>query len=592
MKKTLALLALLVLGFSTPGAQSIYPNAITDRLVRQTPDSITVPASLNATFVDPSFGRVLRRLTNGTVGNASNQNASHRTPSSEQVAAWGHNSDRFYDTTPHGTIEYFAFDASNGHATYVRDLPFTSEPTFSRVRPSIIYGAVGYKVIAYDTDTLTSTTLLDLTKFDPAYAVAPLVLGGTVQSSAGSTERLVAFYGGSSQDKHFRAVVFDVANPAGASVLDTVAKTLNGVSVSLDASFHLHAIGMDQSGRYAILYPAGTDQAAGAAPMYAWDIDAGIVTANRTSPYGHDASGFGLYVNNDNGPCSPYDALQYQFRKLSDIPHPTCVVVPPLTPKMAAMEDHPQWNNARPDVILPFVTATIRYYEDTARNLETDPAHRVNTVPYRAGDNEILSIDPVTGTLYRWAHHFADIYADDGEQMGASFWYQPIPQISPDGRWILFDSNMLKTLGLDAAEPNPAAKHRADLFLIDTAQPLTTTAPSGQTSQPTVIVSPTALVSLQPFTVTVTGDCTDVSSVELFSNGTSQGTKSCDPSGTLFPFPNGLPAGTYTFTATATGPAGTSDPSDPVQQVIAAKKPGKRGVKVTGGGLELLQPAA
>lgn len=584
IKRSLMLGALLALGVSSSLAQTtVYPTAVTDLIARPVP-SITVPAGLNSTFVDPSFGRVIRRITNGTTGNASNQNASHRMPSSEQVAAFGRNSDRFYAETPYGTIEYFKLDVATGNATYLRDLPFTSEPTFSRVQPSVIYGPVGYRVIAYDTDTNVSTTLLDLTKSDPAYAVAPLVLGGSVQSSAGSVERIIAFYGGASQDKHFRAVVFDAANPANASVLDTVAKTLNGVPIAMD-SFHIHAIGMDQSGRYAIIYPTGPDQSAGAAPMYAWDVSAGVVTANRTMPWGHDSAGYGVYVNNAGDIGSPYDAYEFAVRNLNDLSHYTKVISPQLTPQMVNMDTHPNWANARPDVLTPLVVGTYRFYENIAQNLDTDPTHRTNTVAWRAGDNEIDSFMPVAGgTIYRWAHHFSNIYSDDGSGAGIGFWYEPIPQVSPDGRWILFHSNMQKSLGLDAVEKSAAFKYRSDLFLIDTQQPLvTSTAPSS--TAPTVIVSPTTLVSNQAFTVTVTGDCTDVTGVELFKNGTSQGVKACDPTGTLFPFPSGLSASTYTFTATATGPAGTSDPSNPVQQTIAARKPGKRGVKVTGGGL-------
>ena len=548
-----------------------YPNAVTDRQIRPVV-ATTVPAGVNSTFIEKAFSRTIKRLTNETVG--STKGSSHRMLSSESACAFGCNSDRFVCTTPNGSIEYFTLDGQ-GNATFIKKLPFTNEPTFSRLRPSIVYGAVGFQVIEYDTNLATSKVLWDLAQFDPSYAISGLYLGGSVQSSASNPERVVVFYGGSGADKHFKVAVFEASNPANIKVYDTMGKTVDGQAVSVDFGYHVHAIGVDKSGQYVLVYPSGTDQSAGAAVSYVWDVINNTIMPNRTYPWGHDATGFGDYINNTGDFGSPYDAFQYAYRKLNALTTPTRVIRPQVTPKLVNSDGHPQWNNARPDTLTPFAESTMRFYEDIPENLETDPTHRTNTTPWREFDNELLSIHPTDGNIYRWCHHFANIYADDGRTMNYSFWYQPIAQVSPNGRWLIWHSNMMKTLGIDPTEPNPSAKYRSDLFLVDTSLPM-----AGATPNPPIVVNPMAITRNQPFTVTVNSDGVDVTDIELFQDGVSQGTKPFVATGTAFAYTAGLPAGTYIFTAVAKGPGGSSDPSDPITQVIAPGKPHKPSVTV------------
>lgn len=541
-------------------APSSYSNAVVDTVVRTVP-SVTVPPNVNDTFLDPSFGRVIHRITNANTGTTAN--LSHRTPSSEQACAWGCNSDRFYGVTTKGTVEYFTIDAL-GVATYVKNLPFTSEPTFSRVSPSIIFGVVGFKIIAYDTDTNTQSTLFDLALVDPTYTANGLVMGST-QSSASTPERLTVFYGGTSQDKHFRVCVFNAANVANRLILDTQAMTINGVPVTMLAC-HIHAIGLDQSGRYVLVYTTQPDINAGVPQTYVWDTTLGTLTGLTVAGQGHACDGYGVHINKDVQ--GTWDAIQWQYRSLANVAHPTNVIQSVLRPEVVYESDHGAWNNARADAVTPFGTGVYRFHEDTSRNLSTDPNQRLNTVPWRACDNEILSVHPTTGVISRWCHHFADVYTDDGTNFGsgASFWYQPIPQVSPDGRYILWDSNMLKTLGTDAGSKDTTQQHRTDLFLVDTTQPLSNTG---------VSITPMTVTRNQPFTVTVASDGIDVMSVELFQNGISQGVKPYVSTGTQYPYANGLPTGSYTFTADAIGSGGTSPVSDSVVLTVAPGIPNK-----------------
>lgn len=465
-------------------APSVYPYACTDLIARPLP-AFTIPPDANATFVDTSFGRIIRRLTDGSTGNANGR--SFRVPSSENACAWRRDSQGFVCLTTGGTTKYFALDAT-GQATYVCDVPFATEPTFSRVRPSIVYGttqggSVGWKVLAYDVDARVQTTLLDLAQVDPAYAVSGLYFGGATQSSATTPERIVVWYGGSGQDKMFRVLVFDAGNPSNRLIYDTVARTINGVAVPVDFPFHVHSCGLDQSGRYVLVYPAGGDIVAGAAQSYAWDTTTGAIVGMRKAAAGHACDGYGVHVNKDGSIRSPYDADSWVTRALGS-DSPSAVPTALLRPALVYASDHPQYNNARADVVTPFATITYPFDQDIPRNLSTDPNQRLNTVPIRAWDDEVLLIHPVTGTVSRFCHHFSDIYADDGSPVSASFEYQPMPQVDPAGRWLIWMSNAMKTLGLDAGSKSAAIAHRTDLFLIDLLQ-----APSVTIADPTSLLA-------------------------------------------------------------------------------------------------------
>jgi hypothetical protein len=46
-----------------------------------------------------------------------------------------------------------------------------------------------------------------------------------------------------------------------------------------------------------------------------------------------------------------------------------------------------------------------------------------------------------------------------------SFWYEPRPNVSGDGRWVLFTSNWEKTLGADPVGESGTG-YRQDVFLV------------------------------------------------------------------------------------------------------------------------------
>src|SRR4029079_10284326 len=113
------------------------------------------------------------------------------------------------------------------------------------------------------------------------------------------------------------------------------------------------------------------------------------------------------------------------------------LVQPVITPKEVLLADHPTWNNAQPDRLVPFISALYRY--------------GANDVAWRPWDDEIVAIQTdvpadAGAEVWRLAQHRSDV-RNDNDAAQFSFWYTPRPNVSSDGRWVLFTTNWEKTLG-------------------------------------------------------------------------------------------------------------------------------------------------
>ena len=470
---------------------------VTDRLPYAKP-ALAVLGPAGSTIVDPIFKSSITRVTDGWTRPDSLQR-SYRSPSSPHQNAWSATGSRFYVVDGGGSALPYTFDAQTGAAQRVQPaatgagglvLTFYVEPQFSYLRDSVIYGSYSgpggtlRTIDQYDFTTQSYSRLLDLDTLAPA--LAGTYIGG-IRSSAGVTERIMAIFGGTRQDLHHYLVIFDAANAQNRLLLDTYASTINGQPTGVPLNFSLHSANMDRSGRYVTLYPTNADQSGTrqAPQSVLWDTQTNVFTnfTVSTLPYGHDAFGYGVSVNQDCCVATGWDAAQWQIRSLSAPLAPRDLLPHVLTPKEVSLADHSTWNNARPDRLVPFVSGLYRYGTDT--------------VAWRAWDDEIVAIqtdaapgvDPI---VWRFAHHRSNV-ANDTNAAGTSFWYMPRPNVSPDGRWVLFTSNWEKTLGSDPrGEPGTGA--RQDVFLValkaGTATPVaavpvaitTTSLPDGRVS--------------------------------------------------------------------------------------------------------------
>jgi hypothetical protein len=429
-------------------------DAVTDRGPRAEPALIRLGAA-GFSFNDPVFGSRIWRVTD-RLTRSDEPDRSFRTPSATHQSAWSANGSYFYVVSTDGTVIPFTFDAATGSASPLDALKFYIEPQFSAVDDSAIYGSLGgpaHTIDQFDFATGEYTRLIDLE--DIATGLDDTYVGG-VASSAGATERILAFFGGASQDRHHYVVVFDKDAPQNRHLLDTVASTLDGWPAGVTLEFHLHHAFLDRSGRYVMLYPTGADLAAPrrAAQVYVWDTATGGFTplpVIGAHSGGHDAYGYGVAVNQDCCTESTYDAAQWQWRSLAAPLESRDVIRQVISPKEVYLADHPSWNNAQPDRAVPFVTGTYRY--------------GANPVEWRPWDDEILAIPTDGGEdVWRLAHHRSDV-RKDGAPEQTSFWYLPRPNVSPDGRWVLFTSNWEKTLGTDPKAP-VGERARQDVFLL------------------------------------------------------------------------------------------------------------------------------
>ena len=431
--------------------------------------ALPVLGPAGSTFIDPVFLSRITRVTDGST-RPDNLDRSYKAPSSPHQNAWSATGSRFYVVGGGGAILPYSFDARTGAARRIQPSPtgagglvlnFYIEPQFSYVRDAIVYGSlVGGSlrtIDQYNFDTGGYSRVLDLDAVVPG--LAGTYIGG-IASSAGTTERIVAMFGGTRQDLHHYVVLFDAADPQSRQVLDTKSSTLNGGPAGTTLNFRLHHVMIDRSGRYVMLYPTSADQTGTrkAPQSVVWDTQTNLFTEMPVSshPYGHDAFGYGVSVNKDCCTTTSYDAGQWQFRALSSPLVSRDVITTVLTPKEVYLSDHPTWNNARPDNTAPFISGLYRFGIN-------------NTTPWRAWDDEIIAVQSDAGpganpTVWRFAHHRSNVAADNNAAI-ASFWYMPRPNVSPNGNWVLFTSNWEKTLGIDpAGEPGTSA--RQDVFLV------------------------------------------------------------------------------------------------------------------------------
>jgi hypothetical protein len=437
--------------------------AITDHKIYPKPSPPSVGGA-GFKFNDPVFGSRMLRVTDGQT-RPGLRNRSFRVPSNSHLAAWSCDSKAFYVVSNDGAALPYTFDAASMTATRVRasgtdenggpTIPGYREPQWSLVNPDVVFigGPQRLTINAFNVSTGKTTPVVDLTTLGVPLAADPYI--GSLMTGGRAPEVLLTHFGGGGQDAHQHVLVQSLDGTGSRKLLNTLGSTINGVKVATTLGFLLHAVQIDQSGRYVFLYPADASRSVvpTIAQVYIWDLGTDRFTkmTNDMHPEGHDAAGYGVWVNQACCTSGSWDAAQWQFRALTSPSLTKDVINPVLLPQRKYMADHASWNNAQRDRIVPFISSTYRYPTSDA---EPNPA-------WRAWDDEILGVNPETGVVYRFAHHRSDVRNDSNPQ-ASNFWYEPIANVSPDGRWVLFTSNWEKMLGMDAAEGG----FRQDVFMV------------------------------------------------------------------------------------------------------------------------------
>ncbi len=478
-----AVLMVLVTGARSAPAQTLAPpplmtlptlvpeyDAIADRMVRPKPP-LPPLGPAGSTVTDPAFYSTIIRVTDAST-RPGLLKRSYRSPSNSHQSAWSARGSYFYVVSTDRAIIPFAFDAATGVARRIQ--PSTTgdgglvirtavEPQFSYVDDNIIYGSLNTPgstlrtIDRYDFSTGVYSRVIDLDTVVPG--LAGTVIGG-ISSTSGPVERILTFFGGAAQDRHRYVLVFDRGNPQNRWILDSTASTINGSPTAVPLQFRLHDAGIDRSGRYVMLYPTAADRAAprNAAPVYVWDLVTSAITelpAVSGHSNGPDAYGFGTLVNQDCCTTTTWDAAQWQLRSLATPLVTRDLLTSVLTPKEVYLADDSSWNNAQPDRLAAYISALYRY--------------GTNDTAWRAWDDEIVAVQTdaldADATVWRFAHHRSNV-ASDTDPARIAFWYTPRPNVSPDGKWVLFTSNWEKTLGKDPGG-EPGGAYRQDAFLLE-----------------------------------------------------------------------------------------------------------------------------
>ncbi len=457
--------------YDAPAAPTVTP-PITHRTAITEPTLPTIGAA-GSTWVDPSFGSRMARITDENT--LPETGKSFTTPSSSHQNAWSKNATRLYVISSSGEKVPMTWDAATLQAARIGSLILSSagaDPQFSYLDDDIIYvaGANGsnHPVIQkYNFASPGYTNVLDLDTI--ATLSGPEIYCGGIYSTKTAPEQLAIIFGGASQDAHYLAAVFQPGNTSVCTVVDTVNSLIkvNGgswVATNITLDFHLHHIQCSLDGTSATLETTGTDIANGKAPKYIWNLLTNTFAPVTVLAAAHSCFGYGTWINMD-GPTEglPDNRPYPQIRSIpSEIDSPRALIRDPFAPTAVYLDGHITFHHATGVAGEPIVMENYRSQDGP----NDSPA---NTCAWKAWDDEIISI-PTHGTgsattVSRWCHFRSNVRADGDANSVQYFYYQPRPNVSPDGKWCVFTSNWEKTLGSELT----TGISRHDVFIVEMA---------------------------------------------------------------------------------------------------------------------------
>jgi hypothetical protein len=398
----------------TPAPAFTY-HARTDR------ESLPKPAPLalgpaGFTFTDPVFGSRIVRVTDERTDNG----GPCRVPSNALTSAWNCDGSMFYTIGAGGGARIYHWDGTTATPVTL-PVPGYIEPCWSYVDPMRLYVGAGPNsrtVRAFHADTGAIEDVFDADAINGLiYPLAETYLSNLLVAD---NDAWVVAFGGHGQDWHY------LVRHSSGQVLDTTGARI---------PYYLHALGLERSGRFVVIFPRGSDVKPVGAPALIWDTQTGGVTPVNRLAGGHWALGYGAIINADCCTSSAWDALQWQYRTIAD-PTTTRDLVTPITPHVKGRSDHTNWRSAKAGEARPILSATFR----SIAAAQLSPDELVAATPWRAWDDEILALaTDGSDTVWRFAHHQS---AFDGD-----FWNQCMAHIDPTGRYALFHSNFGRTLG-------------------------------------------------------------------------------------------------------------------------------------------------
>ena len=458
--------ALLVSHSSSNCGPPSYGCSRTDDAVLAVP---TVPnvgnlSGANTVVTDSQFGNSIVRVTDAnTDPNQKNVTFVAASGGSSNANTFNANSSLIFVQDTNATGYPMTFDSASLQATkmYVSSFPTTGGMTvafssfsWSRVNSNYLYVLSGTKIMFYDfTNRQVPPSAQLLYDFTSSANCLPAGFTPTWQDFGGVSDGDTAFVVGFSNAGFQGTGTYTAIYTAGKGC--TLVNTRTGQitsdwgqtgSMSTSDRFTLHDAFITKSGGWAILGSTSCLSSTCGSGPYFWQVGTTTVTVcgppdTRQLCGGHWTAGYSHWANNDQDPIG-----QYHSRLFDDMNGYTPIVSVLPSSLFSPLDQHPSWNNVDPDDSLPFISSSWT----TATPITT------------AWQNEILGISPITGTVWRFAHNFITAKSqrfDDEEAIG---------QVSQDGRFFMFSSDWMGTLGSESGSSTcTIGKNcRGDVFIV------------------------------------------------------------------------------------------------------------------------------
>ncbi len=434
---------------------------------------VPVPSSLpsvgrltgaNTIVVDPDFGNRIVRITDYNTDPSAPSGAARTYVTSTSGSAdenlWNLDSSLLLLQGNDGAAYPYTFDASALQAArmYVASysstggLKLSGGGMWSRSNPNVLYQTGGNQITKYDFTNRTTApnaqTVYDFTTsrscLPPGFASTWTSRGGV---SAGDSAFGMAFSDQGPQGTGVYALVYTVGR--GCSMLNTQTGRVtsdwgsNG-TVNIPDRWLIHNVKISKDGNWLIVAPQNCLISSCQTGPYFWQIGTTNVGSCGTGGNcsGHWTEGYSHWVNNNNNPLLNEVIRSFSLPNTTNLTnHFPNGLTPPL-------DQHQSWNNADPSDTVPFAASTWS-------PVSPFPAPWYNEIVGVAADG--------SGTVWRFAHSFITTNSQAFSTQYA------IGSVSQDGRFFLFSSDWMGTLGSESGTTTCAAgvNCRGDVFVVE-----------------------------------------------------------------------------------------------------------------------------
>jgi Putative Ig domain len=444
-----------------------YNCSRTDHLVAQLPTLLPDVGNLtgaNTMVTDPSFGNQIVRITDFHTDPSAPLSFARTFVTSSSGSAdenlWNVDSSLFVLQSDGGAGYPYAFNAANLHATRLYSSSYPSSNglklagggTWSRVSTNLLYLDAGTTITSYDftdrTNPPAPQLVYDFTSspscLPPGFSVTWKTKGGV---SAGDTVFAMAYSNHGNQGSAIYAVAYKVGS--GCTMLNTQTGQVTGDfgtsgPANINDRWTIHNVKLSKDGNWLILAATNCLSSSCSKGPYFWQIGTTNVSSCGASGLcsGHWTEGYSHWVNNNNTPLG--DQVIRTFAN----PEPRSITQSFPERIIAPFDQHQSWNNADPADSVPFIAST---WSPLNKDF---PAAWYNEIIGVASDG--------SGKVWRFGHSFI---SSKSEVFSTRY---AIGSVSQDGRFFLFSSDWMGTLGSESGDQTCrlATDCRGDVFVL------------------------------------------------------------------------------------------------------------------------------